>query len=80
MSKAPKAPKPLKGKKLDNEISRCFGKHGKVINVLNIKYVFAAGRAANEAGESIEEAVRLAAIKYAEPEGGDEACTMSFVR
>jgi hypothetical protein len=69
---APKPAKPLKGKKLDGEISRIYYARsaGRMINIFDIGKVFAAGERAAAAGESIEAAVCAAIETYAVAVGG----------
>lgn len=53
---------------LDREISAAYraNGHGIQINILNIRHVYAAGRAAAAAGESVEAAVVAAIARYRE--------------
>ncbi len=69
---AAKPAKPLKGKKLDAEISRLYGKNcaGRMVDIFDISKIFAAGERAAAAGESIEAAVCAAIETYAVAVGG----------
>jgi len=55
---AAKAPAKLKGKKLDDAISKAYYKHGDrvQVDIMNIGKIYAAGKAAYEGAESLEEA------------------------
>jgi hypothetical protein len=58
--------KKRKNHKLDREIERLYGIHavGKQIDIMDIGKVFKAGEEAHTAGESIEEAIKLAIEKW----------------
>jgi predicted DNA-binding ArsR family transcriptional regulator len=60
------APKKLKGKALDKEIEKIYYKVGDrvQINIMDIGKIFAAGRAAYEAGTDMEAAIKAAVEKY----------------
>jgi len=71
----PKAPAPLKGKKLEAEISRLFYAHGnrRQFNMMDLGKISEAGRAANAAGADMEAAMRAAMDKYEVHESGGRA-------
>ena len=61
-----KAPAKLKGKKLDAEINRLYGIHGDrvLVNIMDLGKISNAAKAAYEAGEDMEAAIKVAIAKY----------------
>lgn len=61
-----KAPAKLKGKKLDAEINRLYGihAHGVQVNIMDLSKIANAAKAAYEAGEDMEAALKVAIAKY----------------
>lgn len=57
-AKAPKAPPKLKGKKLDDAISKAYYRHGNgvQVNIMDIGKIYDAGKAAYEAAATLEAA------------------------
>jgi len=69
-----------KNHKLDREIERLYGihAHGRQIDIMNIRHIFAAGEAAHEAGTSVEEAVKTAIDKWCLPDKARAASGMTI--
>jgi hypothetical protein len=73
MTAAAKAPAKLKGKKLDEAISKAYYKHGNnvQVDIMNIGKIYAAGKSAyegagtlEEADQALDEAMKAAIAKY----------------